>query len=1712
MTDDQLIELVQSKPPEELSFEELDALRDGLRRSAALREALLDRLHMEQYLGHALGRIEVSVDHILRRAAQEQPNRSNIGRLLGWGVALCVLLAGGLAIWWNQRNDNNRPVAQADGNVNPDDGEKPVAADVTDAADNAQVDVPNGAKPTQPNDVATDNGGQPGAQNKSDPPTFRLVVEAENFNRGNVEIREGAKGYSYVRHRLPGQAFMDYDIDVPAAGDYRLEIRYAADEPLPVRLLINGKEVKAQAASKDTGGWSEKDQQWHNEGVYSLAKGRNIIRLEMEAFAKGTGRQTHIPFFDQLAIVAEARPATTAVAAPAGPPRVPDPWAELVQSTDAPPAFDAECFNDLPFDQGFRAAELQRYIEQVPGQSLKIREQASSSVLDGLGRLRSPWRDDLSLRLALHDHHGLKLHFWNEQQGVTLWYYAYPPTWVAYQTTRTNNDPKPATFALAATDDQRYVRTGVGTFELRHADGRLTMTRGNVTLLSVPLASPPKEAYVEGRASVRGMALARSAGLPALAAPRPTVLKAEKPALMAWKTTLPAGTKLNKLDSGAVELAAEQSAATAIASLPLSETGLYEAIFEILDPQPGTGVFLGDAKGRPQHQVAFFRESRTGWPSFGFIPPGDTRIESNVDINQQLAPYALKRQWLRLVLGCGTLKCWISPDGVHWSRVLTPVQSAGGLAAYSQLGVYCLKSDKPRSIQLNRIEVRELSGLTSLAPREVLERALSLSGDGDMELGGWLQTVIENQPAGVDQGAWRRACAIRSLAVGPRTKLALGLLTGLLDEGLSLSLPAADRLRLLEDAALLAPTWEGAEAQDLANQLARRYERLGKTLAHEGELRPYTAVATALLTAPIATEAQLPTIPESLVLEELVNLMERDQWEEAVDVCRRLEYWTRTSDSSRRAQGREGLMALCEWTQGSAFRNLPSKRGGNSTVLKSEWRHPLVEVLSKEGYNILAEFNAALDGESFADACQIISNADPQGALGLLPDSRDARLLISLPGAVSLAMREHPNLRQTMNEQFGPRGRLRVQQAIADGDLVALEAATTQFSGTQAAAEAHLWLGDRALSSGDFTHAIGQYQLALAGHLPPALLRPRLRLSAALLGRNEGAPVAEPVTLGNESFTAAEFETLVADALGNRSTQDAPSLADMSAGRDAIVPSLGEYEARRWAELKGAIGEDPQQTPYRDLDWVGRQTAVTVAGDIMYVANRFQVSAYELDGGNRKWITEFEGSGRTHSWPLTPMTPAVTGDRLFVRRLTKLGPDLVCLTTKKGSQLWRTKFSQLVLCDPLIVQDQLFVLTATSLQDPLMQVSLCNVDPETGSVLSQRPLFQLRDLWSRQIPSHAVVVDDKIVATIGGSVVCCDLLGQVRWLRRQTWIPQPLEVAWETRYRQAPLVLPKHVIVSAPGVRTVECLEQSSGRRTWHLVLPDLRRMVGIDGDKLVLETVTGLQGHDVETGQLVWQREAADLLHAQACGSSGQVVYACKQRGGPDEWRVTLVWVDAQTGIEAGRSPLANLSDKSPAAGPLVAHQDRLWMCFGRGGRDTSREIYELVRQGSARQGDLAENPLRHWNVPLDEVLRTSAATALPGWTLLSGEADKQTRLHADVRGQSAVLATLASSRRPVKFVRPLNVPQGSRAKLVLKVGHDPDAKWGLDVRVGGDSLLSQTVETSSSDGGWKQFEVDLSRYSGRSEWLSVGQRDVGGKASYAYWRKVDVELTPGK
>src|SRR5580698_6982584 len=120
MTDEQWLDLIETKTPEELTLAEIEQLRQRLTESPMLRAALSVRIEMEQYLAAALGRVNVSVDDIMNRAGNAPALRANPALpLLGW--VLCLVLIGFvglvllLAITVPPGNEAERPLA-----ANPD--------------------------------------------------------------------------------------------------------------------------------------------------------------------------------------------------------------------------------------------------------------------------------------------------------------------------------------------------------------------------------------------------------------------------------------------------------------------------------------------------------------------------------------------------------------------------------------------------------------------------------------------------------------------------------------------------------------------------------------------------------------------------------------------------------------------------------------------------------------------------------------------------------------------------------------------------------------------------------------------------------------------------------------------------------------------------------------------------------------------------------------------------------------------------------------------------------------------------------------------------------------------------------------------------------------------------------------------------------------------------------------------------------------------------------------------------------------------------------------------------------------------------------------------------------------------------------------------------------------------------------------------------------
>ena len=73
MTDKELVELVETTMPEELTLEQIELIRGRLRESPALRKALAGQLQMDQYLAALIGNFEVSPDVVMMPPAAGKP-------------------------------------------------------------------------------------------------------------------------------------------------------------------------------------------------------------------------------------------------------------------------------------------------------------------------------------------------------------------------------------------------------------------------------------------------------------------------------------------------------------------------------------------------------------------------------------------------------------------------------------------------------------------------------------------------------------------------------------------------------------------------------------------------------------------------------------------------------------------------------------------------------------------------------------------------------------------------------------------------------------------------------------------------------------------------------------------------------------------------------------------------------------------------------------------------------------------------------------------------------------------------------------------------------------------------------------------------------------------------------------------------------------------------------------------------------------------------------------------------------------------------------------------------------------------------------------------------------------------------------------------------------------------------------------------------------
>jgi Protein of unknown function (DUF1553)/Protein of unknown function (DUF1549)/Planctomycete cytochrome C len=124
-----------------------------------------------------------------------------------------------------------------------------------------------------------------------------VLVEAEGFQRGNVVRDSENYGKEIGVIASTGAAHVEYDIEVEHAGTYALELHYAAEDRRPVKLFVDGTELKPPIARDTTGGWNPNDQAWFVSALIKLAPGPHVLRLESRRL---------FPHIDKFALVYHA--------------------------------------------------------------------------------------------------------------------------------------------------------------------------------------------------------------------------------------------------------------------------------------------------------------------------------------------------------------------------------------------------------------------------------------------------------------------------------------------------------------------------------------------------------------------------------------------------------------------------------------------------------------------------------------------------------------------------------------------------------------------------------------------------------------------------------------------------------------------------------------------------------------------------------------------------------------------------------------------------------------------------------------------------------------------------------------------------------------------------------------------------------------------------------------------------------------------------------------------------------------------------------------------------------------------------------------------------------------------------------------------------------------------------------------------------------------
>jgi outer membrane protein assembly factor BamB len=671
----------------------------------------------------------------------------------------------------------------------------------------------------------------------------------------------------------------------------------------------------------------------------------------------------------------------------------------------------------------------------------------------------------------------------------------------------------------------------------------------------------------------------------------------------------------------------------------------------------------------------------------------------------------------------------------------------------------------------------------------------------------------------------------------------------------------------------------------------------------------------------------------------------------------------------------------------SAVGNAIARRSDPSTPLLIETPTPL--------YNAAVAVDAAIVAEEWTDVLRAMSavttDAERREHLRtLVPDQRDGDRLVSLPQMMADALGKAAGFREFMLREQAERGRLRMLQLRADGDVPGLTAAASEFQGTPAAADALEWLAERSLAAGDFTAARTQAQSGLQWAGPEA--RDRLLTIRAMAEAVAGGPVTTvPKTTGIAAVPATDVAA-IAGASPTVSAQPTGAVAafpptDLDAVQRLDLGPAGhqppggiDYPGSSGGPIEDRFVRLVQSPPlFRvRVDWAAETCSFTAAPDRLLVNNRLEMVAVDPATGAEQWRTATGPKpGGLMNWGLVPMRATCDGQHAYVRRLAGgSNASLSAVRLTDGTIAWDTAAAPnaAFVSDPALLYGTLWVCEVTTgqFEDHL---SLVAIDPQTGSRRRQRPISGLTRAWRVARPGRGTdswdhgdcqvaVAGDRLFIAAAGTMLACDADGSPSWMRRQPWVGPAADGWWRFQAQTPPLIHDGMLFVVQPGVQAVAALDAVNGQLRWRTPLPGSRRLIGLAGSgaaaRLVVETAEGIVSVDPQTGDVRMILDARDdsgdawlgiaptrLLGAALATADGHALVAVQRRttepNKPDVLDAAILWIDVASGEIVHTAELPALAGNPPWVGPLASAGGSLWLLAHPNPADLRRSLWQL-------------------------------------------------------------------------------------------------------------------------------------------------------------------------